>query len=73
MSTLLLPEPTHSGGHVAFQDAVPKWHDPAGILAMLRVCNYNPDECIGTYLHLKGDGELSSLIGCIPMCIELFT
>ncbi|XP_076447474.1 uncharacterized protein LOC143284568 [Babylonia areolata] len=37
------------------EGALPKWKDPADILAMLRVCNYNPDECIGTYLHLEGD------------------
>ncbi|KAK7482767.1 hypothetical protein BaRGS_00025933 [Batillaria attramentaria] len=37
------------------EDALPKWKNPADILAMLRVCNYNPDECIGTYLHLEGD------------------
>ncbi|KAL8595185.1 hypothetical protein ACOMHN_013858 [Nucella lapillus] len=40
------------------EDALPKWKDPADILSMLRVCNYNPDECIGTYLHLEGDDWL---------------
>ncbi|PVD25252.1 hypothetical protein C0Q70_15750 [Pomacea canaliculata] len=35
--------------------ALPDCRDPADILAMLRVCNYNPDECIGTYLCLQGD------------------
>ncbi|XP_070193578.1 uncharacterized protein [Littorina saxatilis] len=37
------------------EEALPKWKDPGDILAMLRVCNYNPDETIGTYLHLEGD------------------
>ena len=48
------------------QDALPKWKDPGDILAMLRVCNYNPDECIGTYLHLEGDGRFSVSLNLMP-------
>ncbi|CAG5133085.1 unnamed protein product [Candidula unifasciata] len=37
------------------EEALPNWKDRADILALLRVCNYSPDECIGTYLLLEGD------------------
>ncbi|XP_035826155.1 kinesin-like protein KIN-14D [Aplysia californica] len=37
------------------EEALPHWKDRADILALLRACNYNPDECIGTYLMLEGD------------------
>ncbi|KAK3796846.1 hypothetical protein RRG08_015008 [Elysia crispata] len=40
------------------EEALPHWGDRADILALLRACNYNPDECIGTYLLLDGDGWL---------------
>ncbi|XP_041348791.1 kinesin-like protein KIN-14E isoform X2 [Gigantopelta aegis] len=36
-------------------EAVPNWNDRLDILAALRVCNYNVDECISMYLHLEGD------------------
>lgn len=39
------------------QEALPNWKDRADILALLRFCNYSPDECIGTYLLLDGDGK----------------
>lgn len=44
--------------NIANQEAVPRWKDRADILALLRACNYNPEECIGTYVALEGDGEL---------------
>ncbi|BFZ08123.1 hypothetical protein BsWGS_11162 [Bradybaena similaris] len=37
------------------EEALPHWKDRADILALLRFCNYSPDECIGTYLLLDGD------------------
>ncbi|XP_055883254.1 uncharacterized protein LOC106052406 isoform X1 [Biomphalaria glabrata] len=40
------------------EEALPKWRDRADILALLRACNYNPDECIGTYLVLEEDDWL---------------
>ncbi|XP_059172548.1 uncharacterized protein LOC131953399 isoform X2 [Physella acuta] len=40
------------------EEALPDWKDRADILALLRACNYSPDECIGTYLLLEGDNWL---------------
>ncbi|GFS02052.1 kinesin-like protein [Elysia marginata] len=42
------------------EEALPHWGDRADILALLRACNYNPDECIGTYLLLDGDALLNA-------------
>ena len=39
------------------EEALPHWNDRHDILAMLRQCNYDADECINTYLHLEGDGK----------------
>lgn len=39
------------------ENALPHWKDRADMLAMLRQCNYDVDECIKTYLHLEGDGK----------------
>lgn len=36
-------------------EAVPTWGDRHDILALLRACNYDPDECISIYLHLERD------------------
>ncbi|XP_053373384.1 uncharacterized protein LOC128546578 [Mercenaria mercenaria] len=36
-------------------EAVPTWGDRHDMLALLRACNYDPDECISIYLHLKKD------------------
>lgn len=41
------------------QETLPSWEDRADILSCLRACNYNPDECIGIYLSLEGDGKIS--------------
>ena len=37
------------------EEAFPNWGDRHDILALLRACNYDPDECITTFLHLEGD------------------
>ncbi|XP_053378155.1 kinesin-like protein klp-3 isoform X3 [Mercenaria mercenaria] len=37
------------------EEAVPTWGDRHDILALLRACNYDPDECISIYLHLERD------------------
>ncbi|KAK3602941.1 hypothetical protein CHS0354_039359 [Potamilus streckersoni] len=37
------------------EEAIPHWNDRHEILAMLRSCNYDPDECINIYMHLEGD------------------
>ena len=35
----------------------PEWGDRHDILLLLRACNYNTDDCIDTFRHLKGDRE----------------
>ncbi|XP_063443446.1 kinesin-like protein klp-3 isoform X1 [Mytilus trossulus] len=42
------------------EEALPHWNDRHDILAMLRQCNYDADECINTYLHLEGDEWLKA-------------
>ncbi|KAJ8302055.1 hypothetical protein KUTeg_021042 [Tegillarca granosa] len=42
------------------EEALPNWKDRHDILAMLRQCNYDADECISTYLHLEGDVWLTA-------------
>ncbi|CAC5407797.1 KIFC2_3 [Mytilus coruscus] len=37
------------------EKALPGWNDRNDILAMLRQCNYDADECIRTYIHLEED------------------
>ena len=37
------------------EEALPTWGDRQDILALLRQCNYDPDECMSTYLYLEGD------------------
>ncbi|XP_052676427.1 uncharacterized protein LOC128157825 [Crassostrea angulata] len=37
------------------EEALPTWGDRQDILALLRQCNYDPDECISTYRYLEGD------------------
>ncbi|ESO91298.1 hypothetical protein LOTGIDRAFT_228774 [Lottia gigantea] len=41
------------------EEALPNWKNRPHILAALRVCNYNPDECISLYLHLENDEWLN--------------
>ncbi|XP_053373388.1 uncharacterized protein LOC128546580 [Mercenaria mercenaria] len=36
-------------------EEVPTWGDRHDMLALLRACNYDPDECISIYLHLEKD------------------
>lgn len=47
------------------QEAVPHWGDRHDILALLRACNYDPDECISIYLHLQKDGEHPKILNLI--------
>ncbi|XP_061187392.1 kinesin-like protein klp-3 [Saccostrea echinata] len=42
------------------EEALPTWGDRQDILALLRQCNYDPDECMSTYLHLEGDPWLKA-------------
>lgn len=44
------------------EEALPTWGDRQDILALLRQCNYDPDECMSTYLYLEGDRKLSWLM-----------
>ncbi|XP_021351987.1 kinesin-like protein KIN-14E isoform X4 [Mizuhopecten yessoensis] len=37
------------------EEMMPTWADRGDILALLRQCNYDIDECISTYLSLEGD------------------
>ncbi|XP_033745446.1 kinesin-like protein KIN-14E isoform X2 [Pecten maximus] len=37
------------------EEMLPSWGDRGDILALLRQCNYDIDECISTYLALEGD------------------
>ncbi|XP_069140812.1 kinesin-like protein KIFC3 isoform X4 [Argopecten irradians] len=37
------------------EEMLPAWGDRGDILALLRQCNYDIDECISTYLTLQGD------------------
>ncbi|XP_052678173.1 kinesin-like protein klp-3 isoform X2 [Crassostrea angulata] len=42
------------------EEALPTWGDRQDILALLRQCNYDPDECMSTYLYLEGDPWLKA-------------
>ncbi|XP_048738988.1 kinesin-like protein klp-3 isoform X2 [Ostrea edulis] len=42
------------------EEALPAWGDRQDILALLRQCNYDPDECMSTYLYLEGDPWLKA-------------
>ncbi|XP_050411581.1 uncharacterized protein LOC126826649 isoform X1 [Patella vulgata] len=42
------------------EEALPNWKNRPHILASLRACNYNPDECISLYLHLENDVWLTA-------------
>ena len=40
-----------------FQQSCPGWKDAKSIVAMLRCCNYNQDECINMYNTINDDGK----------------
>ncbi|KAL7061047.1 hypothetical protein AAHC03_09987 [Spirometra sp. Aus1] len=42
------------------QDVCPDWRDEADILALLRACNYNVDECVNAYHITTGRNAQSS-------------
>uniref|UniRef100_A0A183SJ23 Kinesin-like protein n=1 Tax=Schistocephalus solidus TaxID=70667 RepID=A0A183SJ23_SCHSO len=42
------------------QDVCPDWRDEADILALLRACNYNVDECVNAYHCTTGRNAQSS-------------
>ena len=37
------------------EEALPTWGDRQDILALLRQCNYDTDECMSTYKYLEED------------------
>ncbi|XP_064632351.1 uncharacterized protein LOC135490785 isoform X2 [Lineus longissimus] len=41
-------------------EALPNWKDKIDILATLRACNYDPDDCIDTYLAWDDNGAMLS-------------
>ena len=40
----------------ALQKSCPGWKDAKSIVAMLRCCNYNQDDCITMYQTINDDG-----------------
>ena len=43
-----------------FQKSCPGWKDAKSIVAMLRCCNYNQDDCISMYQTINDDGQYDS-------------
>ena len=39
------------------QESCPGWKDAKSIVALLRQCNYNIEDCVSTYHSINDDGE----------------